>query len=191
MSIFCQFHSKFLHVDKHFFKLKLSLLQPKLIIDVKRVNRLLFLYIPLPLFWALFDQQGSRWTLQAGKMDGKLSDSVSVKPDQMQAINAILIVIMIPIFEYGIYPFLARFNILTRPLQRMTVGGLLAAVSFVLAAFIQLKIENSTPGSVSMLWQIGQYAVITCGELMFSITGLEFSYSQVSDVFFYLNHENT
>ena len=33
--------------------------------------------------------------------------------------------------------------------------------------------------TVSMFWQIIQYTVITAGEIMFSITGLEFSYSQV------------
>lgn len=34
--------------------------------------------------------------------------------------------------------------------------------------------------SVHMLWLIPQYFVITTGEIMFSVTGLEFSYSQVS-----------
>ena len=43
-----------------------------LIMDVKALTRILFLYIPLPMFWALLDQQGSRWTLQANKMDGDL-----------------------------------------------------------------------------------------------------------------------
>lgn len=38
--------------------------------DIKYVFNVLVLFIPLPLFWALFDQQGSRWTLQAIRMDG-------------------------------------------------------------------------------------------------------------------------
>ncbi|XP_066855301.1 solute carrier family 15 member 2 isoform X7 [Anser cygnoides] len=41
----------------------------QLIGEVKMVTRVLFLFIPLPMFWALFDQQGSRWTLQATKMN--------------------------------------------------------------------------------------------------------------------------
>ena len=37
-----------------------------------------------------------------------------------------------------------------------------------------------SPKSISMLWQIPQYITITAGEVLFSITGLEFAYSQVS-----------
>ena len=35
--------------------------------------------------------------------------------------------------------------------------------------------------SLHMLWLLPQYIVITAAEIMFSITGLEFSYSQVRD----------
>ena len=35
------------------------------------------------------------------------------------------------------------------------------------------------PKTVAMFWQIPQYLAITSGEVMFSITGLEFAYSQV------------
>ena len=37
----------------------------------------------------------------------------------------------------------------------------------------------SQENTVHMLWLIPQYLVITTGEILFSITGLEFSYSQV------------
>lgn len=36
----------------------------------------------------------------------------------------------------------------------------------------------TTPNTVHMLWLIPQYFVITAGEVMFSITGLEFSFTQ-------------
>lgn len=36
----------------------------KLVNEMKIVSSILFLYTPLPIFWSLFDQQGSRWTFQ-------------------------------------------------------------------------------------------------------------------------------
>ncbi|XP_049269168.1 solute carrier family 15 member 1 [Rhipicephalus sanguineus] len=38
--------------------------------------------------------------------------------------------------------------------------------------------ETVRPNSLSMFYQIPQYVLITAGEVMFSVTGLEFSYSQ-------------
>lgn len=104
---------------------------------------ILFLYIPLPIFWALFDQQASRWTLQAVRMNGQLG-SIIIKPDQIQVINPILVLVFIPVFEYIVYPVLKKFG-LGRPLQRMTIGGVLAAIAFVVCALFQLKIETEDP----------------------------------------------
>ena len=39
----------------------------------------------------------------------------------------------------------------------------------------------TTPNSIHILWLFPQYFVITVGEIMFSVTGLEFSYSQAPD----------
>lgn len=41
-------------------------------------------------------------------------------------------------------------------------------------------IEDVQANNVHIAWQIPQYVLITAGEVMFSITGLEFSYSQVN-----------
>lgn len=42
--------------------------------------------------------------------------------------------------------------------------------------------EDVQANNIHIAWQIPQYALITAGEVMFSITGLEFSYSQVLSV---------
>ncbi|CAG2113595.1 unnamed protein product, partial [Medioppia subpectinata] len=116
--------------------------------DIKAVMRVLFLYLPLPIFWALFNQQGSRWTLQATKMDGKLG-SYRMKPDQIGIVNPILIILCIPLFNYVIYPVLTKFNLLKRPLQRMVAGGVLAGVAFAICGFYQLSIETELPPALS------------------------------------------
>lgn len=36
------------------------------------------------------------------------------------------------------------------------------------------------PNTINILWQLPQFFIITVGEVLFSVTGLEFSYSQAS-----------
>ena len=43
-------------------------------------------------------------------------------------------------------------------------------------------VEIDEANSVSIFLQVPMYVIITAGEVMFSITGLEFAYSQVSEL---------
>ncbi|XP_046666171.1 peptide transporter family 1-like isoform X2 [Homalodisca vitripennis] len=122
-----------------------------LISHTKAVLQVLFLFIPLPLFWALFDQQGSRWTFQATRMDGSLG-WFTIKPDQMQVINPFLILAFIPLFDSFIYPSLAKCKLLVRPLQRLSAGGLLAAVAFIISALLEVRLE----ATYAVLPDVGQ-----------------------------------
>ena len=40
--------------------------------DTKYVLQVVVIFLPIPFFWALFDQQGSRWTLQAIQLNGNI-----------------------------------------------------------------------------------------------------------------------
>uniref|UniRef100_A0A3Q3QRD2 Solute carrier family 15 member 1 n=2 Tax=Monopterus albus TaxID=43700 RepID=A0A3Q3QRD2_MONAL len=115
-----------------------------LIAQVKMVLKVLFLYIPLPMFWALFDQQGSRWTIQATTMNGDFGFFV-LQPDQMQIVNPILILVLVPIMDSVVYPLISKCNLNFTPLRRMTVGMFLAALAFVAAALVQIEIDKTLP----------------------------------------------
>ncbi|NXB62992.1 S15A1 protein, partial [Struthidea cinerea] len=115
----------------------------QLIAQTKMVLKVLFLYIPLPMFWALFDQQGSRWTLQATTMNGDFG--ILVQPDQMQIVNPILIVVMVPVVDYLVYPLIKKCKINFTPLKKMTVGMFLASMAFVAAALVQVQIDKTYP----------------------------------------------
>uniref|UniRef100_A0AAR2JBV2 Solute carrier family 15 member 2 n=1 Tax=Pygocentrus nattereri TaxID=42514 RepID=A0AAR2JBV2_PYGNA len=188
----------------------------RLIQEIKMVLRVLVLYIPLPMFWALFDQQ-------------------------VQMLNALLILVFIPIFDMGVYPLIGLCRIKLTPLRKMAAGMILAALAFCAATVVEKtvvetppakqcllfintrtdsmnisvgskqfhvpgnygtslsldwfticlfffsqdpnslthnKMVDVQPNNIHIAWQIPQYVLITAGEVMFSITGLEFSYSQ-------------
>uniref|UniRef100_A0A8C2H274 Solute carrier family 15 member 2 n=2 Tax=Cyprinus carpio TaxID=7962 RepID=A0A8C2H274_CYPCA len=214
----------------------------RLIQEIKMVFRVLVLYIPLPMFWALFDQQGSRWTLQATRMNMDFVMGVCFCVVKM--LNALLILVFIPIFDMGIYPLIGLCRI---KLTKMAVGMILAAIAFCAATVVEInktvvepspakeslvqvynlmdsdvtvqfpghtvfsdplkpnevtspqknmsafhcihtlhkseglttiKMEDIQANNIHITWQIPQYVFLTAGEVMFSITGLEFSYSQ-------------
>lgn len=115
----------------------------KLISDIKSVLKVLTLFLLLPFFWALFDQQGSRWTFQATRMNGDIGFT-KIKPDQMQLINPLLILVFIPLFDVAVYPILSKFG-LKRPLQKLTTGGILAGVAFLISGIVELHIEKTYP----------------------------------------------
>uniref|UniRef100_A0A674NLG1 Solute carrier family 15 member 2 n=1 Tax=Takifugu rubripes TaxID=31033 RepID=A0A674NLG1_TAKRU len=183
-----------------------------LIQEIKMVLRVLLLYIPLPMFWALFDQQGSRWTIQAARMNMAFGDSFSIQPDQIQMLNALLILVFVPIFDLIIYPLVGLCRIKITPLRKMAMGMIFAALAFGAATLVEInvfwlgclgskpcspldlglldfgasytvivvphKMEDVKANDIHIAFQIPQYALMTAGEVMFSITGLEFSYSQ-------------
>uniref|UniRef100_A0A7N6C3N9 Solute carrier family 15 member 2 n=1 Tax=Anabas testudineus TaxID=64144 RepID=A0A7N6C3N9_ANATE len=216
----------------------------RLIQEIKMVLRVLVLYIPLPMFWALFDQQGSRWTLQARRMNLSF---VRVCLHKVKMLNALLILVFVPIFDLLIYPLVGLCRINITPLRKMVTGMIFAALAFGAATLVEVqvvvrmsnslssfyinketlvktftylkypdvscisqseecsdlnlglldfgasytviltnesdtivphKMEDVQANNVHIAWQIPQYVLLTAGEVMFSITGLEFSYSQ-------------
>uniref|UniRef100_UPI0037E72B33 solute carrier family 15 member 2 n=1 Tax=Semicossyphus pulcher TaxID=241346 RepID=UPI0037E72B33 len=115
----------------------------RLIQEIKMVLRVLVLFIPLPMFWALFDQQGSRWTLQATRMNMAFGDSVTIKPDQMQMLNALLILLFVPIFDLVIYPLVGLCRIKVTPLRKMAIGMVFAALAFIAATLVEVNVVKT------------------------------------------------
>ncbi|CAF0883312.1 unnamed protein product [Adineta steineri] len=109
--------------------------------DVRSVLRVCLLFTPIPVFYALFDQSGSRWTYQATLMNGSLGPFGTIQPDQMQALNSLFVLLFIPLFEEVIYPAFARCNLLIRPLQRMFCGLIIMMFAFIVAAMLQQAID--------------------------------------------------
>lgn len=132
------------------------------------------IYMLVAMFWSLFDQTASAWVLQAESMNQQVL-GVTILPSQVQAANPLLILVMIPLFSYLIYPLLGRFFSLT-PLRKIGLGMFLTVPAFSISALIEQNIQDG--GNPSILWQVVAYVVLTAAEIMVSITCLEFSYTQ-------------
>ncbi|EGC34258.1 hypothetical protein DICPUDRAFT_98287 [Dictyostelium purpureum] len=148
---------------------------PRTVEQLKLVARVLIIFIPLPFFWSLFDQTGTRWTIQANSMNRHLG-SWKIDSEIINCVNPILVMIFVPIFEYGIYRPLEKRNINFSLLRKMGTGMFLSVIAFYISAIIQVKIDNSPPESVHITLQLPQYVVLTAAEVLLSITGLEFAY---------------
>ena len=114
----------------------------KRIEEFKFLYPLIVMYLPLPFFWALFDMQGSRFVLTATQMDGWMGTSFKMKPDLMQIFNPIMILLFLPIFQYGVYPLLEKCGLKMTSLRRMSAGQVITALAFVLAGFVQMAIDD-------------------------------------------------
>ena len=108
--------------------------------DVKAVLNVAYMFLPFPIFWALFDQQGSRWVFQARHMNGDITITTFL-PDQMQVIAPVLILVFIPLFDYVMYPALNKYGLLTTSLQKIITGGFLAAAAFFISGGLDLVLE--------------------------------------------------
>src|SRR5690606_10265948 len=142
---------------------------------VRTVLRILIVFFLVTPFWSLFDQKASTWILQAQRM--QLPDwGFFRNPSQMQALNPLLVMILIPFNNVVLYPVLERMGIRVTPLRRMTAGMIFAGFSWIVAGALQLSIDAGH--TTSILWQVVPYALLTFGEVLVSATGLEFAYSQ-------------
>jgi POT family proton-dependent oligopeptide transporter len=147
---------------------------------VRAVLRILIVFALSTPFHSLFDQKASTWIVQANDMVAPtislFGNPFTFAPAQMQALNPLLVMILIPFNNLVLYPLLRKMGIEPTPLRRMTTGIAFSGLSWIVIGAIQVAMDGGTP--MSMAWQILPYALLTFAEVLVSATGLEFAYSQ-------------
>jgi proton-dependent oligopeptide transporter, POT family len=142
------------------------------VMDARQALRVLPILLMFPVFWMLYDQHSSVWTLQAARMELH-----GLQPEQLVVVNPVEIMILIPVFDRIVYPCLENCGWKVTHIGRMRFGMLMTATSFSLSGILESWIESSDPNSVSVFWQLPQITILTIAEILVSITGLEFAYS--------------
>jgi POT family proton-dependent oligopeptide transporter len=145
---------------------------------LKTIGSLCIIYIFVAVWWALWDQSnGQTWTLQAESslMDKNLGFGLAILPAQIQVVNGLFILGLVPIFTFGIYPLWSKVTKVT-PLRKIAVGFFVMVSAFLIVGRIEARIQAGQ--TVSVWWQILAYVLLTASEVLVSITALEFSYKQ-------------
>ena len=148
----------------------------------KAIGRISVVFAFIIVFWSLFDQIGTTWLIQAKSLDRMipvgtpLIGGQELLPAQISAVfNPLFILLLIPVFNYFIYPLIDRVFPLS-PLRKIGMGLFTMSAAFSMVAMVQISVDaGNTP---HMGWQILACAFLTSAEVMVSITGLEFAYTQ-------------
>ncbi len=163
------------HAGQHWLDLARDRHPADAVEGAKAVLRIMGVFAAATVFWALFDQHRSSWVLQAAQMDLRIGD-LKLAPSQLAALNPFMVMALIPSFTWVVFPLLERRGIAVTPLRKMTAGMFITFLSFAAAAVIQVLIDAGH--APHALWQAVQHLFLTSGEVLVSVTGLEFSYTQ-------------
>ena len=144
--------------------------------DVSIFIKVIKLFLPIPIYYALLAQQDSSWTFQATTTNTVIA-GIHIQADQFKAIGPILLLLQIPLWHRIVLPWMERKNFHLTSLESVSIGGLCAAFAFVLAGFLQHRIAVDPENPPSILWQFPMFFLIMMGEVLISVPGLKFCYT--------------
>ncbi|KAL1515904.1 hypothetical protein AB1Y20_002518 [Prymnesium parvum] len=174
--------------------------------DAMDVMRVLPLACCCVVFWAVYSQMTGNFQLQGCQMDCRIAGT-PLPPPVLNVFDSAIIMILVPVVDKIVYPALHRLGCPLGLLTKIGLGFFFAGCSMICAAMVEVARKNSplidpfnnlTAGiyspcnstvteklvlmnSLSIWWQIPQYAFVGLGEIFAAITSYELFYSQVPD----------
>jgi proton-dependent oligopeptide transporter, POT family len=140
---------KFIHVPPSGWdRFRAETLSPEGMRALRNLTPLFLVFVPL--FWAIFDQTGSAWVLQAESLNRNFLGMEWLE-SQVQVVNPVLILTLIPVFTYVVYPLMGiLFN--PTPLRKVGIGFVLTAAAFGISGLIEQEIEDRQQQPTQELW---------------------------------------
>ncbi|XP_022792573.1 solute carrier family 15 member 4-like isoform X1 [Stylophora pistillata] len=164
--------------------------------DVKAVLRVLPVFVTFILFFTVYFQISTSCLVQGAYMNLKLLD-FTIPPTSSMVVTVVFVLVLTPLLEHAAYPYLERIGIKLTPLRRIGAGFLSSAVSMLTAGLVEIKRrevwlagdickqevlgETRNASCLSVFWQSPQFMLIGTGEVLATIAGLEFAYSQAPE----------
>jgi POT family proton-dependent oligopeptide transporter len=158
------------------------------------LGRVGVLFLPLPFFWAAYYQTGSTWVFFGETYSHEVLFGTKITAEQLQWLNAALIVLLTPVLRF-VFKTLADRGIVVRPVQKLLFGFVFMGIACLclsvaggLAGTAQEitvikdgkdvleRVPLPTEQTVTLWWMVLAYFFLTIGELLVSVTGLEFAF---------------
>ncbi|MBO0754958.1 MAG: peptide MFS transporter [Bradyrhizobiaceae bacterium] len=137
------------------------------------VIALLILFLPVTLFWATYEQQGNTIALWADTYTDRSTNLIfwtgEIPTTWFQAFNPFMIFAFTP-FVVALWAHQAKSGREPSTVTKMALGCLGAALANLIMAIAAVGAQPNN--SVSWLWVLAYFIVITIGELYLSPTGL-------------------
>lgn len=141
---------------------------------IRATFRIAIVFAFISVFWALFFQYGSSWVIQADRMNRNLF-GWNMSAGQVSLLNSIFVLTLIPILN-GVYKRAADRGREIHALTKMKYGMFIASLAFLSALALQYFMDRGDDPHA--LWQAFQYFFLSLAEVLISVTGLEFAYTQ-------------
>jgi POT family proton-dependent oligopeptide transporter len=186
--MFVAVKNKFGHADvpgaEHWLDYAKTDYPEKMIEDLKMTLKACTVFLVFPFYWVAYNQMSTNFILQALNMERP----GWVEAEQLNLVDSVILIILIPIFDMLLYPYLERKNINPNPVTRINIGFFFITLAMAYAALLQWQIYEAPPyndtlnasqvNDIEIWWQIPPYVLIAISEIFASISGLEFAYSQ-------------
>jgi dipeptide/tripeptide permease len=102
--------------------------------------------------------------------------------DILPNIDPVTIILLIPIMDRLIYPFIrTKLQFTFGPITRISLGFMFAASAMLYAGILQTKIYAAEPSKIHVAWQAPAYVLVAVSEILASITGLELAYAKAPE----------
>ncbi|THU60259.1 hypothetical protein C4D60_Mb07t10750 [Musa balbisiana] len=157
--------------------------------ELKCVLRLIPIWLTTILYSVVFTQMASLFVEQGAAMDGTVA-GFRIPPASMSAFDIVSVAAFILFYRRLLNPLVSRLRKDARgltELQRMGAGLILAIMAMASAGTVEVQRLRSVcrgcddDSSLSILWQIPQYALIGASEVFMYVGQLEFFNGQAPD----------
>jgi POT family proton-dependent oligopeptide transporter len=137
----------------------------------------------VPIFWLAYRQMDSNLTQMCATMQ-----LGGVPNDILSNLDPIAIIIIVPIMDSLVYPFLRKRGIRFTPIKKITAGFILGSFAMLWAAVLQHYVYKTSGyyaeptdkyKSPITVWAVtGVYVLIAISEIFASVTTLEYAFTK-------------